>query len=85
MGQHVMKANLAEAHNQLIKAIRMAQRAVNALDDAASAAGAALQGDQLMIAAAASDFARTKVASAAFEIKKELDQHLTSTKIKPGS
>jgi len=60
-----MKANLAEAHDQLLKAIMMANRAVEALKDGG--------GDNLMIAAAASEMARSKTAAAAFTIRKELD------------
>ncbi len=61
-----MKANLAEAHDQLVKVISMANRAVEAL----RADGGA---DNIMIAAAASDAARSNASNAAFTIRKELD------------
>ncbi len=60
-----MKANLAEAHDQLLKTISMANRAVEALKIAGS--------DNIMIAAAASESARSNATNASFAIRKELD------------
>ncbi len=67
-----MKANLAEAHDQLLKTARLAQRAIKALNDSANASGSALQMDCLMIAAAASDAARSNATNAEYTIRKEL-------------
>ncbi len=63
-----MKANLAEAHDRLLKAIGMANRAVEALNDGGA--------DNLMIAAAASQSARDNISNASFAIRKELDNNI---------